>query len=265
MAISDQLSGYLTRIGYEGPVAPTLETLRGMHRAHFLNVPFENLNIQRGVPIVVDPVANYEKIVDRRMGGFCLELTGLFAWALREIGFEVDVIGARVMTPEGAFGEPMSHMTLLVHLDEAWIADVGFGGRVIEPLRMAERGPQVFGLRRYVVANDGDHWFVTCHDPWLAPQAPRTYTFTLQPREFEEFVPVCGWLQTSPDSNFTRGDVVSLGTENGRVSYSPGRLIVAEGEGRVETEVAEGDLPGLLEERFGARDRGQASVSQERN
>jgi len=104
MAISDQLSRYLKRIGYEDPVAPTLETLRGMQRAHFLNVPFENLNIQRGVPIVVDPAANYKKIVGQRRGGFCLELTGLFAWALREIGFRVDVIGARVMTPEGPSG-----------------------------------------------------------------------------------------------------------------------------------------------------------------
>lgn len=251
MGSSEKLERYLARIGYRGEVAPTIETLRGMHRAHFLHVPFENLNIQRGVPIVVDPVANYEKIVERGRGGFCLELTGLFAWALREIGFRVDVIGARVMTPDGAFGEPMSHMTLVVHLEERWIADVGFGGRVIQPLRMAEREPQIVGARRYVVANDGDHWFVSCHDPWLAPQAPRTYTFTLQPREFDEFVPVCGWLQTSPDSNFTRGDVVSLGAENGRISYSPGRLILAEGESRVETEVTESELPELLKERFG--------------
>ena len=79
------LPAYLQRIGYEGPVAPTVETLRGMHRAHFLQVPFENLDIQRGVPIVVDLDHNYDKIVTRGRGGFCLELTSLFAWALREI------------------------------------------------------------------------------------------------------------------------------------------------------------------------------------
>jgi len=45
--------------------------------------------------------------------------------------------------------------------------------------------------------------------------------------------------------------VVSLGTEHGRISYSPGRLIVAEGETRVETDVTESDLPRLLKERFG--------------
>ena len=122
------LPAYLQRIGYEGPVAPTVETLQGMHRAHFLQVPFENLDIQRGVPIVVDLDHNYDKIVTRGRGGFCLELTSLFAWALREIGFKVDILGGRVLAASGQLGEPLSHMALAVYLDEPWLADVGFGG-----------------------------------------------------------------------------------------------------------------------------------------
>jgi N-hydroxyarylamine O-acetyltransferase len=82
-------------------------------------------NIQRKVPIVVDLDANHQKIVDRRRGGFCLELTSLFAWALREIGFDVDLLGARILWPTGGLSEPHSHMAALVHLDEPWIADVG--------------------------------------------------------------------------------------------------------------------------------------------
>ena len=60
------LPAYLQRIGYEGPVMPTVETLRAMHRAHFLHVPFENLDIQRGVSIVVDLDNNYDKNRDSR-------------------------------------------------------------------------------------------------------------------------------------------------------------------------------------------------------
>jgi len=67
----------------------------------------------------------------------------------------------------------------LVHLSERWIADVGFGGRSIEPLHLEVREPQVYERRSYVVANDAEHYFITVQDPWVAPHAPKTYVFTL--------------------------------------------------------------------------------------
>jgi N-hydroxyarylamine O-acetyltransferase len=241
------LQAYLNRIGYSGEPRPDLETLREMHRAHAFNVPFENLDISRGVRIEVDEAVNFDKIVTRRRGGFCLELTGTFARALRQIGFCVDVIGARVMS-EGHLSHPMSHMTLIVHLDEDWIADVGFGGRIIEPLRISDRSEQVIGSRRYVVENDGDHWFVTCaergHDSM-------TYTFVLDPREFDEFHEVCDWLQTSPESRFTGGDVISLATPVGRTTLAGGRYITFDGETRREREVSVDEQRTIIREQFG--------------
>ena len=87
------LQSYLERIGYSGDPAPTLETLQAMHRAHFYSVPFENLDIGRGVRIEVDEQVIFDKIVRRKRGVFCLELNALFAVALRALGFSVDVIG----------------------------------------------------------------------------------------------------------------------------------------------------------------------------
>ena len=92
------------------------------------------------------------------------------------------------------------------------------------------------------MANDGDHWFVTCIERGTPPM---TYTFTMQPREFHEFAPVCGWLQTSPDSRFTQGDVVSLATPTGRVTLSEGRLITTEGDARTERTL---DGPAAIDE-----------------
>jgi N-hydroxyarylamine O-acetyltransferase len=218
-----------------------------MHSAHAFNIPFENLDISRGVRIEVDEAVNFDKVVRRGRGGFCLELTGLFARALRQIGFEVDVIGARVMS-EGHLGRPMSHMTLIVHLDEDWIADVGFGGRVVEPLRLADRGDQVFGMRRYVVENDGDHWFVTCIETGHTTLA---YTFVMQPREFDEFHEVCDWLQTAPESNFTQGDVISLAAPVGRTTLARRRLITFDGTNREERDVSDAEAADICRERFG--------------
>lgn len=245
---------YLDRIGYTGSTEPTLDTLRGMHRAHAYSVPFENLDIARGRRIQVDEAVNFAKIVGERRGGFCLELTGTFARALRELGFRVDVHGGRVMS-DGHLSEPMSHMVLTVYLDEPWIADVGFGSRVIEPLQASDRGDQVVDGRKYVVANDGDHWFVTCQEPPTAtgPGESMTYTFTRQPREFDEFHPVCDWLQTSPDSRFTQGDVVSLPRPNGRVTFAGGRLITLEDGVRTEREIAPTEQPDVLSREFGIR------------
>ncbi len=243
-----RVDAYLARIGYDGGCAPTLETLRGMHRAHFLHVPFENLDIGRRVPLSLVEQTNFEKIVGRHRGGFCLEVNGLFASVLQRIGFRVDVLGARVFT-DGALGPALTHMTLLVHLDEPWIADVGFGGRIIEPLRLAERAPQFFGERSYTVANDDDHWFVTAREPGTPPM---TYTFTLRGRSFDEFRSACDWLQTSPDSRFTQADIVSLGTEDGRRSLAADRLIVTEREERRESELGSpAERSQVLRDRFG--------------
>src|SRR5438270_748002 len=41
------VNAYLDRIGYTGSTTPTPETLRKIHRAHMLSVPFENLDIGR--------------------------------------------------------------------------------------------------------------------------------------------------------------------------------------------------------------------------
>ncbi|MCE3222394.1 MAG: nat [Nitrospira sp.] len=69
--------GYLARIGYEGSMTPSVETLRALHLAHVLSVPFENLDVHLGQPISLDPPAWFQKIVLRRRGGCCFELNGL--------------------------------------------------------------------------------------------------------------------------------------------------------------------------------------------
>src|SRR5437667_9501302 len=72
------IAAYLRRIGYTGPIVPTLETLREIHRAHLLAVPFENLDIPLGRQIACDEDIFVCKIVERRRGGFCYEMNG--AW-----------------------------------------------------------------------------------------------------------------------------------------------------------------------------------------
>jgi N-hydroxyarylamine O-acetyltransferase len=67
------VDNYLARINYNGSRDVNAETLRALQVAHLLSVPFENLSIHAGEPIVLDEDALYTKIVDHRRGGFCYE------------------------------------------------------------------------------------------------------------------------------------------------------------------------------------------------
>ena len=130
------VSAYLDRIAYTGPISPTLDVLRNLHRHHMLSVPFENLDIAQSRKIVCEENAFIQKIVERRRGGFCYELNGAFASLLRAIGFKVTLLSARVPRDDGGQSPEFDHLALRVDLEEPWLADVGFGDSFPEPLQL---------------------------------------------------------------------------------------------------------------------------------
>ena len=146
--------------GAGSAMAPLRRTLRALHRAHLMTVPFENLSIHLGEPISLAAGNLMDKIVTRRRGGFCYELNGAFALLLGALGFEVRLLAARVFGGD-RLGPPFDHLTLLVHAsdgDGPWLADVGFGSHSVYPLRFDERQPQddPGGCFRLADAADGD-------------------------------------------------------------------------------------------------------------
>lgn len=216
-------AAYLKRISYSGSLEPTAETLRNLQVAHLLTVPFENLSIHAGEPIVLEENALFAKIVDRRRGGFCYEANGLFAALLRALGFEVAMLAAGVAKSEGGFGPQFDHMALLVTLADRWLVDVGFGDSFLEPLLLDSREEQVQGTWSFRIVDDNDHLIVMRRNQggdW-EPQ----YRFTLQPYEFADYEETSHFHQTSPDSHFTKGRICSRATEDGRISLSEMRLI----------------------------------------
>src|SRR5215813_4358457 len=192
---------YLERIRYEGPLEPTAETLRALHLAHMRAVPFENLSIHAGQPIILNNDALFEKIVTRRRGGFCYELNGLFAALLGSLGFDVAKLSAGVARPDGSFSAEFDHMTLLVNLDERWLADVGFGDSFEEPLKLDFRGGQLQGGRAYQVVPGAAHYLVLQREE--QGKWKNQYRFTLQSYDFPDYEPMCHFHQTSPESHFT--------------------------------------------------------------
>ena len=244
-------SAYLARIGYEGALTPSIETLQSLHRAHVMTVPFENLDIHLGRPISLDPADLFRKIVVDRRGGYCFELNGLFALLLEDVGFAVTRLAARVLY--GAEGvRPRSHQLLRVQLGEAaWIADVGFGGNgLLEPLRMADGQVEQQGTDRFrLVAQEREGYLLQCDmdrvwtnlysfalDSWL----PIDYTFANY------------YHSHSPDSLFMQRRICTMPTPEGRTTLMDNLLKLRGREGTQELEVtSEDEGRQLLQEHFG--------------
>ncbi|MCC7358713.1 MAG: arylamine N-acetyltransferase [Anaerolineales bacterium] len=229
------VDAYLARLGYSGPRAPDTATLAGLHAAHLQSVPFENLDIGRGAPIVLDLDALYAKLITRRRGGFCYELNGMFAELLRALGYTVELLSARVWG-RGEFGPEFDHLALRVTggaLAEPRLADVGFGGSFRSPLRLAPGVEQADVSGRYRLSVEDAVWRLEALEAGATKWGP-SYTFTLRPRQFSDFAEMCVYQQTAPDSHFRQGPICSRATPDGRVSLSAGKLTFTTPGGRTE-------------------------------
>ena len=145
------LPAYLARIGYRGPLVPTLATLEALHGAHTSSIPFENLDIQLGRPIRLDLPSLQAKLVQGLRGGYCFEHNSLYAAALEAVGFVLVRREARVRRGASAT-LPRTHLALEVVLDgRSWLEDVGFGAEGIPgPVPMGGEMAR-YGLRHRVV------------------------------------------------------------------------------------------------------------------
>ena len=137
------LKSYLHRIGYTGSLHPSVETLRGLQRAHLSAIPFENLDLLLGRTIKFGLANIEDKLVWRRRGGYCFEQNLLFAAALERLAFKVTRLSAR--GPMGSEQQsPVSYSTAhaLLKVDvggASWLADVGLGNLgPLEPVPLSD-------------------------------------------------------------------------------------------------------------------------------
>lgn len=223
-------STYLQRIQYSGPLQANLATLQALQRAHLLHVPFENLDIHQGVPIQLDLSRFYRKVVEQQRGGFCYELNGLFGELLRQLGFAVDYVSARVASKEEQFNAEFDHLVLLVHLEEqSYLCDVGFGEFTFAPLALQTQLPQADPRGTFLIETyDSPYLKVSkITDEKSTPQ----YLFDPRPRQLEEFAGMCQYHQSSPDSLFTKNRLITRPTAGqGRITLTDEQLKIQEGE-----------------------------------
>ena len=256
------IDAYLRRIGLSTRPERTLDGLAELGLAHLCAVPFENLDIAAGRPLSLELEAIYDKLVVRRRGGFCYELNGLFAWLLRELGFDVTLLAGQLVDPTtGEPGPERAHLALLVELDGTRLVDIGWGEAYRRPFSLHAGNEHVDeGIASYRLEEEGGRWqVVERHDDSLETNLKPTpgwriaYRFDLTSRELADFAEMCRWQETESPF-FTGHRFCTLATPDGRRTLMDDRLIVRASGRRTEHRVTDEEWPALLAELFGVRD-----------
>ncbi|KUN05181.1 acetyltransferase [Streptomyces yokosukanensis] len=255
------LDAYLDRIGWQGGRQADLETLRGVHLAHALSLPFENLDALGGRAPSLAPGDLMAKMVHGRRGGYCYEHNTLMWLALEALGFRVGGLAARATLGAATpWSRPRTHMMLRVEVPgvpEPYLADVGFGaaGALLVPVPLVT-GTEFEGAgRRHrltplshegpldlleLQADDGKGWV-------------GQYAFTLEPFAAPDYE-VFNWhVGTNPRSPFTRRPYLQRTTAERHLSLD-GRLLVevrADGTVTERKLTDEAQLRRVADEEFG--------------
>jgi len=209
------LDAYFARIGCAARRTPTLAVLNTIIAHHISAIPFENLDVLLGRPILLDPASLQKKLVRDRRGGYCFEQNGLLLLVLSELGFRVTPLSARVRIQRPRdFIPPRTHLFIRVEIaGEAWLADVGIGG--LSPtaaLRLNDVGEQSTlhephrilreDGRFFRQAKLGEEWSDVCE--FTGEEMP------LIDREVSNW-----WTSTNPSSTFRQNLMVARAGQGG--------------------------------------------------
>jgi N-hydroxyarylamine O-acetyltransferase len=209
------LKKYLERIKFDSSPSADLATVTKMMRCQLFSVPFENLDVQAGKVVSSVPEVIVEKIIDRRRGGYCYEVNGIFAMALEALGIDYYYVAARPMFyPER---RPKTHMAIIVNFgNERWLCDLGFGS-------YGPRSPISLNLLEieikqdfdtFMLSKSGEHEYLLkalVEGEWV-----NQYAFDLHPQEWIDFSPANYLNSTHPESIFVKKLLVVLHHQNGR-------------------------------------------------
>lgn len=248
------LAAYFQRIGYRGRYQADLALLSALTAAHTQTIPFENLDVLLGLPVPLEPDALFQKLVVERRGGYCFEQNGLFLEVLRELGFQVTPLSARVRLQRPRdFTPPRTHVFLRVELGgESWLTDVGVGGlSLTSPLRLGTPAEQPTPHEPRRIVQEGR---ILYHQVRFGAEWQDVCEFTLEemPAIDRE---VANWFTSAhPGSHFKNRLVVARADPEGqRLSILNDQFTIRERHGTATTRsIASAlELLELLRKQFG--------------
>jgi arylamine N-acetyltransferase len=142
MPLSDAAAAYLRRVGYDGDLAPTYDTLVALHRTHLDAVPYENLGIVLGRAPSAEPSASLARVGEVGRAGYCFHQNGSLELVLRELGFDISRRHGHVYgSEEDRADTSLNHLVLVAdglpsddNPGGRWWVDVGLGDAFRDPV-----------------------------------------------------------------------------------------------------------------------------------
>jgi len=226
---------WLARIGYSGPLAPTLQTLHRLILAHSHSIAYETLDIMLGRPPRLDVATLQSKMIAGGRGGYCFEQNMLFRAGLRSLGYRITSLQGRVVRgmPIDA-PRPAIHMLLQVELPEGpYLADVGFGNLaptcalLLNPLVEQETPHE---MMRFIDVGGELTLQARLKHAW-----EHIYRVIPYPRYDGEYEIVNWYTGTHPDTPYQGNIIVAKpGSNRTRITMYNARVTTRDAEGRAD-------------------------------
>jgi len=241
---------YCNRIGFNGNAHANVETLVALMRCQLFTVAFENLDVQAGKVVSIEPAEIVNKIVYQPRGGYCYEVNSLFAMALTALGIDYYFVGARPMFYPAR--RPKTHMVIIATVEgEQYLCDLGFGSYGI-------RAPIPLSKVNQIIQQDDDFYKLFCEDGknyvvqalvdgvWV-----NQFGFDLYPHELLDFMPANYYNSKNPDAIFVKQLLIVKYNSLGRKILSGMRLKIIENGKTYHEDITTEQLPDILKNEFG--------------
>jgi len=208
---------YFERIGLELPdtIVPDSALLKKLHLAHCCTVPYENLDMIRGIPTSLEEDALFQKIVEEGKGGLCFELNGSFGYLLTALGYKVTDYAARYLRGESTIPMRRHRVMKVEATDGVWLCDVGIGEVCQrEPIAMVEGLEQhQFGETYKLEKEEGLGWVL-----WDFHKGAwrKFYSFTEEVQLQVDYIALNFYCEKHPDSPFNKDEMFAIKTLAGR-------------------------------------------------
>ncbi len=235
-------NAWLQRIGYSGPLEPTLDTLNRLIFAHAHSISYETLDILLGRTPSLDVTTLQTKMIAGGRGGYCFEQNMLFRAGLRSLGYRITSLQGRVIRGMAIDApRPAIHMLLQVELPEGpYLADVGFGN--LAPTCALSLNPKVEQETPHEVMRFIDVGGELTLQARLKQGWEHIYRVIPYPRHDSEYEITNWYTGTHPDTPYQGNIIVARpGPERTRITMYNSRVTVRDAEGRADKRWLETD------------------------
>ncbi len=253
-AVLFDTNAWLKRIGYTGPLEPTLSTLHQLIFAHSHAIAYESLDIMLGRTPKLDLESLQRKMIFGGRGGYCLEQNMLFREGLRSLGYKITSLQGRVVRGMAIDAQrPAIHMLLQVDLPGGpFLADVGFGNLAPTSallLRLGVEQETPHEPMRFIDVGGELTLQAKLRDTW-----EHIYRVIPYPRYDGEYEITNWYTGTHPDAPYQSNIIVACpGPNRTRITMFNARVTVRHATGETERRLLEDETEyrSVLREEFG--------------